>query len=346
MQPLRVLVVDDSLTTRCLLETLLDQEEDLDVVGTANNGVSALNAVRTLKPDVVLLDLDMPVMDGLSALKVLTKDHPDVAVILFSGHTTEGAEVTVEALGLGAFDFVFKPGGDQSLAGRDSVLEELLGKVRATRALEPRRTPEPSDPDSLPALSSARVVVIGVSTGGPKALAELLPKLPDDYPLPVLIVQHMPEMFTRIIAERLDSHCALTVREATDGMQVEAGTILIAPGNHHLRVRGSLSAAYATLDQGPKENSCRPAVDPLFRSVASVYGAGVIGVVLTGMGSDGVDGCRQIHAAGGRVLVQNRESSVVWGMPGAVHSAGLADSVLSLEAIAATLLEAASTAAS
>jgi len=333
----RVLIVDDSVVIRHLLREALESDPGIEVVGSEGNGQAALAAIPLVKPDLVTLDIEMPVLDGLEALKRIRKDHPRLRVVMFSTLTTRGAAATLEALSLGADDYVAKASNagklDESL-GR--LRSELLPKIRqfftnpgrAGQPALPLLTPTRSFPKSKP-----RVLVIGVSTGGPNALAKLIPALPSRLPLPVLIVQHMPPTFTRLLAERLDAASPLRVLEAEDGMEVAPGRVIIARGDYHLRVRKMGPQTVCALDQGPHENSCRPAADVLFRSAAEAYGGAVLSAVLTGMGSDGQRGTETVKAAGGYSIAQDEPSSVVWGMPGAVVEAGLANQVLPLEKI-------------
>jgi two-component system, chemotaxis family, protein-glutamate methylesterase/glutaminase len=342
----RVLIVDDSAVMRSLLRSVIGSGSGLEVAGTAADGASALSIIELNRSDLILLDVEMPVMDGLATLRELRRRGHKVPVIMCSSLTQRGAKVTIEALACGASDYVAKPTGqpcrEQAI---QSLANDLLPKIHALTAGAPSIA-APALRHTLPALAPAAtrlassapsVVVIGVSTGGPAALDLLLPALPAGFPLPVLIVQHMPEVFTRLFAERLNERCALRVCEAAEGDVVEPGTIHIARGNWHMEVMaGARTGAPPTLHlhQGPLENHCRPAADVLFRSAARVYGSGVLAVVLTGMGSDGLAGCRLIRGQGGMVLAQDQATSVVWGMPGAVAQAGLAHKVLPLAAIA------------
>ena len=348
-RPIRILIVDDSAVMRSLLRSVIAADSKLEVAGTAADGASALAAIETHRPDLVLLDVEMPVKDGLVTLRQLRQRGHKMPVIMCSSLTHRGAKVTIEALACGASDYVAKPAGQ---ANREEALktlaQDLLPKIHAlagrTRALStqlfgPRPVVPlpPLTPASQAIASKPAIVAIGVSTGGPAALDLLLPALPSSFPLPILIVQHMPEVFTRLFADRLNDHCRLHVREAAEGQPVEPGIIAIARGNWHLEVVASLRAGAPHtlhLNQDPPENHCRPAVDVLFRSAARVYGSGVLAVVLTGMGSDGLAGCRVIRAQGGAVLAQDQASSTVWGMPGAVAQAGLAQRILPLNAIA------------
>jgi len=355
----RILIVDDSAVIRSLLRSVVSANSGFEVAGTAADGASALGILETLRPDLVLLDVEMPVMDGLVTLRQLRARGHKMPVIMCSSLTQRGARVTLEALAGGASDYVAKPTGQATReAAMQALSAELIPKILALtgQLAPPPPTPgplrmplapsalfQPQAPAFKPQPLSAVPVVlaIGVSTGGPAALEILLPALPANFPLPVMIVQHMPELFTSLFAERLNGRCRLPVREAAEGEPVRPGTIYIARGNWHLEViASSRGAAHNTLHltQGPLENHCRPAVDVLFRSAAAAYGSGVLAVVLTGMGSDGMNGCRIIRAQGGSVLAQDQQSSAVWGMPGAVVQAGLAHKVLPLNAIASEIL--------
>jgi two-component system chemotaxis response regulator CheB len=364
MPPISVLVVDDSVVIRRLVTGVLDEDADIHVVGTAPNGQIALAKVPQLNPDVISLDVEMPVMDGLETLRELRTSFPDVPVIMFSTETERGATATLEALELGAKDYVTKPANVGSVqASMASVREQLIPKIKALHRSSPRgraaghgmlprqggaRVSLPGSPTPSPVLrrteptQAVDVVLLGVSTGGPDALATILPALPATFPVPVLVVQHMPPTFTRLLAQRLDGRCALAVREASDGDVIRAGQVLLAPGDFHLRLQRTGGGVVARLDHGTPENFCRPSVDVLFRSAAQVHGAGCLALVLTGMGTDGARGAGDVVAAGGHVVVQDQASSVVWGMPGAVAQAGLASEVLPLRDVAAALVRRAS----
>jgi two-component system, chemotaxis family, protein-glutamate methylesterase/glutaminase len=341
-----VLVVDDSVVIRRLVSTVLDEDRDIEVVGTAANGRIGLGKIPQVAPDLVTLDIEMPVLDGLGTLRELRRLHPTLPVIMFSTLTERAASATLEALALGANDYVAKPANVGSVqAGMDSIRTQLIPKIKALRAdLLPRTRVTPSDP--LLRVPTARpgplippeILAIGSSTGGPDALAEVLTRLPADFPLPVVVVQHMPPVFTKLFAQRLDGKCSLDVREAQSGDVVRPGQVLVAPGGHHMTLRRQGDVVRVLLDQGTPENFCRPAVDPLFRSVGDLYGGRTLALVLTGMGQDGLRGCDRVHAAGGQVVVQDERTSVVWGMPGAVAGAGLAHRVLPLRDIAPDIL--------
>ena len=342
MTPTRILVVDDAVVVRRLVSQVLDAEPDLAVAGTAPNGRIALAKIPQVNPDLITLDVEMPEMDGIETLEAIRRDHPRLPVIMFSTLTERGAATTLDALLKGANDYVTKPANVGSIGEAIArVREQLVPKIRAlcpsppqpSAPVQPARVRAPVRRAGGPA-PRIEGVGIGVSTGGPNALDELLPALPADLGVPVYIAQHMPPMFTRLLAERLDARSGLAVSEAVDGAPVDAGDAVVAPGDHHLEVRRRGAEVLQHVHQGPRENSCRPSVDVLFRSLATVYGGGVLGVVLTGMGADGLRGSERIVDAGGRVVVQDQASSVVWGMPGAVAAAGLADAVLPLSALA------------
>ena len=347
MTLIHVLVVDDSVVVRRLLSDVLSKDPDLVVAGTAATGRIALAKIPQVAPDLVVLDLEMPGLDGLETLRELRQHYPTLPVVLFGSLVDGNAAVTLEALALGPTDFVAKPANVTTLhRGAEQVCGELVAKAKAlSAARRPTgvRIAAPVPGVRLPvAAKGIDVVAIGASTGGPDALAELLPQLPADFPVPVLVVQHMPPVFTARFAQRLDAACGLTVREARAGDAVVAGTVLLAPGDFHLRVRNDGDETVrVSLDQRPPESFCRPAVDPLLRSVAEVFGARALALVLTGMGQDGLRGCAQLHQLGGTVMAQDEPTSVVWGMPGAVAAAGLAAQVLPLDQLAGALVDAA-----
>jgi len=351
---IRVLVVDDSVVIRRLVTHALEQDPMLEVVGAASNGAIALQRIPQFSPDVLTLDIEMPEMDGLEMLRRVRRDYPHLRVIMFSTLTERGAAITLEALTLGADDYVAKVSNEGSLdRSMMRLREELIPKIKqffhlpdqsraAARPQLPPVAPAPAVWRGTPVLHSMqvrpKVVVIGVSTGGPIALSGILPKLPAGFPLPVLVVQHMPPLFTRLLAERLHSTCRLRVEEATQGETVDAGKILMAPGDFHMKVVSNGGAVRVCLDQSPPQNSCRPAVDALFTSVGEVYGGAAIAVILTGMGQDGLRGTEILKARGASVLAQDEASSVVWGMPGAVVNAGLADRILPLDQVVPEIL--------
>jgi two-component system, chemotaxis family, protein-glutamate methylesterase/glutaminase len=334
-----VLVVDDSAVIRKVVGGLIDGDPDLELVGTASTGRIALARVEELGPDLLTLDLQMPDMDGLATLRELRVRFPQVQVVVLSSHTERGAGVTLDALAAGARDYVTKPSMRGSAEGAvESLRDELLPKLKRLARVpkEPRFVARPVRTD--PALfGEPRLLVVGGSTGAIPVLTELLAVLPGDFPIPVAIVQHMPPLFTRHLAERLDELIPLAVREAVEGAALEAGQVWVAQGGLHLEVTGRPDRPTLRLHEGPRECSVRPAVDVLFRSAATLFGPGVLAVVLTGMGQDGLEGCRAVDQAGGQILVQDQASSVVWGMPGAVAEAGLADAILPADALGAAV---------
>lgn len=342
-EKIRVLVVDDSVVIRRLVTHALEEDPGLEVVGAASNGAIALQRIPFLNPDVVTLDIEMPEMDGLETLRRIRREHPQLRVIMFSTLTERGAAITLTALSLGADDYVSKAanGGslDQSLA---SLRGELIPKIRqffkVTSPDKPAPVPRPVVFTQNPSPRRARVLGIGISTGGPAALAAILPTLPENFHLPVLVVQHMPPVFTRLLAERLNASCRIPAVEASQGEPVTPGKIFVAPGDFHMKVASAGGQVRICLDQSPPLNSCRPAVDALFDSIADVYGGAVIAMIMTGMGQDGLQGVRTLKALGARILAQDEESSVVWGMPGSVVNAGLADCVLPLDKLVAQVL--------
>src|SRR6056297_3192894 len=354
MPKTRVLVVDDAVVVRRLVSDALSSAPGIEVAGTAPNGRIALSKIPQVNPDIVTLDVEMPIMDGIETLTAIRKSYPDLPVIMFSTLTERGTKVTMEALLLGANDYVTKPanvGGVQEAV--IAIREELVPKIHAlcgnvglaatsgaaaqASRVAARRPAAAKPPPKRPRTTTTApidVVVFGVSTGGPNALADVLPALPGDLGVPVVIVQHMPPMFTKLLAERLNNYCRLPVREARQGTLILPDQIYIAPGDHHLELRQRGPGVVAALTKDPPENSCRPAADVLFRTAAKVYGAGCLGVVLTGMGYDARRGAQHIVEVGGHVMAQDQATSVVWGMPGAVVEDGTADEVLPLGAVA------------
>ncbi len=351
MEPLpriRVLVVDDSAVVRRLVTDVLADEPDIEVAGTAGDGRAGLERVAAISPDVVVLDVEMPVLDGLATLRELRQRHPRLPVIMFSTLTARGAAATLDALAAGANDYVTKPTharvlGDALESVRSSLvpLIRTWGRIGASRQAAAASAAKSA---SRPAVAAPRAradaveaVLIGSSTGGPNALSEVVPALPADLPVPVLVVQHMPTVFTKLLADRLDERSNLTVVETDGGMVVERGHVYVAQGGMHSVVRRRGPEVVVELDDSPPENSCKPAVDVLFRSAARVWGGSVLVVMLTGMGQDGLLGTGPLHAAGATVIVQDEASCVVWGMPGALAREGLAHEILPLDQIAAAI---------
>jgi two-component system chemotaxis response regulator CheB len=357
-QPIRVLIVDDSRVFRTAVRDALSGDPEIQVVGSERNGAKALEWLKANQADVLTLDVEMPEMDGISTLRALADGKVDAGVIMLSALTREGAELTIQALTLGAFDFITKPTTDGYDANVLALRQQLGMRIRACAARRRRQRPSgpvpaapvPRPPTSTPipsapiapvprALPSARIglaqaVLIGVSTGGPKALMQMLPALCRRTRLPILIVQHMPPKFTASLADSLGRVCAHKVVEAVDGQAVDDGTVYIAPGGRHMVVRRNAAGkAEIGINDQPPECGLRPAADLLFRSAAPVFGANAVAVVLTGMGSDGTKGLAPLKRAGVPVIVQDEATSVVWGMPGAAVAAGLADQVLPLDSI-------------
>ena len=359
MPKIRVLVVDDAVVFRRMLTEELSNDPAIEVVGTAANGRIALAKMTQVNPDLVILDVEMPELDGLATLAELRKVYPRLPVIMFSALTERGAAATLDALALGATDYFTKPANAGGLDGSLEVIrEQLIPKIKTLCAS--RQTPSTSKESSKPAPSggsrpplaepppqirrpgaipgAVQVLAIGSSTGGPNALAEIFARLPADFSVPIVIVQHMPPMFTRLLAERLSAQFPIPVHEGSSGSLLQPGHAWIAPGDHHMIVVRDGAQARLLLHQDPPENSCRPSVDVLFRSVAKAFGEHSLTVILTGMGQDGLRGCEAIREAGGQILVQDEATSVVWGMPGYVARAGLADRVLPLSLIADEIL--------
>jgi two-component system chemotaxis response regulator CheB len=340
---IRILIVDDAVVVRRMVSDVLGQDPDLEVVGTAASGAIALQKITQVNPDVLTLDVEMPGMTGIETLVEIRKRHPMLPVIMFSTLTERGAATTLDALAAGASDYVTKPANVGSVsAAIQAVRESLIPKIKTlcwriggdSPAPARRPTSPPRATEAGAASHRVDVLAIGTSTGGPNALAALMPALSAGFPVPIVIVQHMPPVFTRILAERLDGRCKFRVHEARHGDLLAPGHAWIAPGDHHMVLAREGTSIRIRLNQEMPENSCRPAVDPLFRSAAEVFGEHVLGAILTGMGYDGRRGAEAIRAAGGAMLAQDEATSVVWGMPGAVVEAGFANAVLPLPQIA------------
>jgi two-component system chemotaxis response regulator CheB len=370
-RPLRLLAADDSAVMRSILWKLfLLQKEDrsgelprMELCGIARDGVECLEQVKQLRPDVLVLDLEMPRLNGLEVLDRLRCENPELPVIMCSAYTEHGARSTLEALARGASDYVTKPAGQRDFdAAMKSLSQQLLPRIAAlaknASAQENKAGRNLSSDSSqnlgceeIPSKASTpiEVIVIGLSTGGPSALEQLLPKLPKDFPVPVLIVQHMPKLFTGALAERLDKCCSLRVEQAYDNATIRPGTVWLAPGDAHMEIaprrvmageedRGTAGfSSRVRLHQQVPLNHCMPSVDYLFFSAARMYGAGTLALVMTGMGADGLNGARAVHQSGGVVLAQDEASSAVWGMPGRVSEAGIASATLPLWGIASAL---------
>ena len=350
MRKIRVLVVDDAVVVRKIVTDTLSGDPDIEVAATAANGKIALQKIPQINPDILTLDIEMPEMDGLETLAEARKLYPTLPIIMFSTLTERGGAKTLEALALGATDYVTKPANVGSVSvAMQRIRDELIPKIKifcakkaglqTSSVIVPKPAAKAGTPTVKPSFAKASpnqkfdILAIGVSTGGPNALAELFPTLPGDLPVPIVLVQHMPPFFTKLLAERLTAKSPLEVQEGKAGEKLEPGKAWIAPGDYHMVLEKKGAGVYLQTNQDPQENSCRPAVDPLFRSVVEIYGAKTLAVILTGMGQDGLRGCEQIKQAGGQVIVQDEQSSVVWGMPGFVARAGLADEVLPLNQV-------------
>ncbi|MEQ8998286.1 MAG: chemotaxis response regulator protein-glutamate methylesterase [Coleofasciculus sp. B1-GNL1-01] len=347
---INILVVDDSVLARRMISNVLEADPALCVIGVAANGKIALAKLAQVKPDVVILDVAMPEMDGLETLAAIRQQDHQLPVIMYSVLTERGAAATLDALSLGATDYVAKPQTKSKEEAVEHIQEHLVPKIKAFCANSPS-TPVKAGVEPLPATSpqhqtdtvsdvksQIKILAIGVSTGGPKALEAILPQFPANFPIPIVIVQHMPPVFTTRLAERLAQKCQIKVVEGYTSGQLEPGLAWIAPGDYHLIIERNGKGVQLRTHQDAPENSCRPAVDVLFRSVAKLYGANTLAIILTGMGQDGRLGCECIRQVGGQVWVQDEATSVVWGMPGMVANSGLADRVIPLPNIAAEII--------
>jgi two-component system chemotaxis response regulator CheB len=370
-RPLRILAADDSAVMRGVMRKLFQMHAEdrpselprMELCGVAQDGVDCLESVKRLMPDVLVLDLEMPRLNGLEVLRRLEVENPTLPVIMCSAHTEHGARSTLEALACGAADYVTKPAEQRDFASAmlslsQQLLPRIAALVKGTRRKEGISVAKSGSGNAVrvvPGVAIPRatapieIVVIGLSTGGPSALEQLLPRLPSDFPVPVLIVQHMPKLFTGALAERLDKTCSLRVKEAYENAMIRPGTIWLAPGDAHMEVgpgnglgdikdgNGAGRSSRVRLHQREPLNHCRPAVDYLFFSAARMYGASTLALVMTGMGADGLDGARCVHERGGVVLAQDEASSAVWGMPGKVAEAGVASAMVPLAEIANVL---------
>lgn len=344
MERIRVLVVDDSALMRKLIPTILERDPSIEVIGTAMDGAFALKKIEEFHPDVITLDLEMPRMDGLEALRLIMRRAP-MPVIVFSTHSKEGAYSTFKALALGAIDFVAKP-RDAAAGHLDAIAVELIDKIKIAKRASGRKIRasvevEVNPPQKKPAratLPPSRVVAIGISTGGPNALQYVLAQIPADFAATILIVQHMPEGFTEMFARRLDECCALDVHEARSGDLLLAGRVLVCPGNRHMVVRRMPRGDMVVLSDGPPVNGHRPSADVLFHSVAQEFNLTSLGVLMTGMGDDGAEGLGAIQSAGGMTVAQSEDTCVVSGMPRAAILKGYAKKIVPLESLSAFLI--------
>ena len=348
---IRVLVVDDSAIMRRIITTALKMDPAIQVVGIAEDGLISLDKVRELSPDVITMDIEMPNMDGLTALAEIRKFNRTVPIIMFSTLTQKGAESTIKALTSGASDYVGKPTDVSDTQAAFNILKEtLIPKVKGLYKKPFKHTPKPGhktfaqtqlEAEVVPAplkegklISPPAAVVIGVSTGGPLALIEIFNVFKKPLPIPMFIVQHMPPKFTELMAQRLSTLSPVQVVEAQHGDIAENGMVYIAPGGFHLHLERMGTKIVMYTSEDPPENSCRPAVDVLFRTAAQIYKNKLLGIVLTGMGSDGLKGAKEIIDAGGEMVVQDEVTSVIWGMPGAIAKANLAHKIIPLNKVA------------
>jgi two-component system chemotaxis response regulator CheB len=344
MPLIRVLIVDDSSVVRRTLKTVLLSDPDFSVVGAGSDGKEGVELALKLKPDLVILDVDMPRMNGLEVLAELKKKNPELAIIMFSSLVQKGSVITLDAISLGADDYFCKPSTGSAEETIELLKKDFLPRLKAVF----KKNQSSSGVIDLPQAAkkilkesiksvTPKILAIGVSAGGPEALKVLLTALPP-LPVPAVITQHMPAGFTKSLADHLNSQTRHPVTEAADGDTLIVGKFLLAPGDYHMVLEPCLAGNKVRLNQNPPENYCRPAVDPMLRSVAKIYGASALTVILTGMGQDGLEGCKAIHKAGGKILVQDQATSVVWGMPGTVYKEGLAEEALSIHDLSAAIM--------
>ncbi len=337
-----VVLVDDSSVIRGILSRILEAEPTIEVVGSVSNGQMGVTMASSKKPNVVILDVEMPVMDGLTALPEILKSSPDTKVIMCSSLTAQGADTTMKAMALGAVECLVKPSSTQETGPNSPFQRDLINLIKGL-GVRPSASASPPSPPTPSAVTSASVyrgkpdiLAIGSSTGGPQALFSVLKAL-GPISIPVVITQHMPATFTKILAEHICQQTGLTAVEAQDGMLVEAGKVYVAQGGKHMLFERQDTNLKIRLDDGPMENFCKPAVDPMLRSLIDIYGSRVLCAILTGMGHDGLKGAQLLVEKGGRVIAQDEASSVVWGMPGAIAQAGIASEILPLEQIGSWL---------
>lgn len=363
---IRVMLVDDSAVIRGLISRTLEKDSSIEIVSSLSNGEMAVNAIGRADPDVVILDIEMPIMTGIEAIPLLLKQKPDVKILMCSTLSLRGADITMKALALGATECIGKPTTSTEIAAAGGFSEELLrvvkglgqariarGKTKPQDETDKKRPPssfyrttkpvpdsKPDAPapfklrhDPLAHAGKPDVLVIGSSTGGPQALLSLMKNI-NKLDIPIVITQHMPKTFTAVLAKHITQHCGLPCHEGAEGMLLEKGNAYVAPGGFHMIIcKRDDGHAFIHVDDGPPENYCKPSVDPMLRSVINVFGKKILAVILTGMGSDGRESCKILAEQGGRVIAQDKETSVVWGMPGAVAEAGLCTAVLPLNEI-------------
>ncbi len=354
------MVVDDSAVVRGLISRMLEKDSDIEVVDTVSNGELAVKRAQTLDLDIIILDIEMPVMDGLTALPEILKVNPNVKVIMASTLTMKNAEISLKALQAGASEYIAKPTSSREMTGGQDFEHELREKVKALGDDRPVRdggspaakqraaavTAKPKKPSAPITLKpepithpKPKILVVGSSTGGPQALFELFKGLHGKIDVPIVVTQHMPPTFTTILAQHITRSSGIPAAEAADGDALEPGKILIAPGDYHMLLKKRDDKIVAKLNQDPPVNYCRPAVDPMMQSVVDIYGNKAFGVILTGMGYDGKKGAMALAEAGGTVYAQDEETSIVWGMPGAVAEAGICSAVLPLTQLAPKIIE-------
>jgi two-component system chemotaxis response regulator CheB len=342
-EKIRVLVIDDSFLMRRIISDIINSDPELQVVGRAKDGGEALDKVLTLAPDVVTLDVNLPVKDGIVVLESIMKRKP-TRVIMLSAYTRAGASATMRALELGAVDFIAKPSGEISL-GLDKLKNEIIAKIKLAARVDLDRYLATFQPSTLALVKEGKpvlikkLVIIGASTGGPKAILDIMQDIPLDLPAAFLVVQHMPKGFTLSFAERIAWHSGIRAKEAEDEDSIAAGRIFVAPAGFHMVLEGDKEQVRIKLNQDPLVNFVRPSIDVTMFSAAEIFGKDIIGVILTGMGRDGLDGAKKIKEKGGRIIVQDEETSIVWGMPKSITKAGLADEVLPLSKISEGILK-------
>lgn len=362
MKKVRVLVVDDTIVYRKAVSDIMEELPEVELVGVAHNGKIAMSKIKTLQPDLLTLDIEMPVMNGLEVLEEIRKNDLKVGAIMLSTLTSEGGEMTMKALELGAFDFILKPQSRNQIEGKNEIKKiihpmirafsrslsapNLLRKAPLSRPLTRPISPSASRPTSSTSprtttpqstfKGKSEIVTIGISTGGPNALTHVLPKLPGNIGVPILIVQHMPPVFTKSLAASLDKKCALTVKEAVDREPLQANTVYIAPGGKQMKIVASADGLnrQIKITNDPPENSCKPSADYLFRSIADYYVGRTTAVIMTGMGSDGSEGLKVIKNKGGYIIAQDEKTCVVFGMPKAPIENGITDTIVPLDKIA------------
>lgn len=332
---IKILIVDDSAVIRSVISKALRAEEDFEVVGVAFNGDMGVRSIKTLDPDVVVLDIEMPIMDGITALPLILKEKPVVRVLICSTLSARGAEISVRALSLGAADCILKPGGEAIVTAED-FQRNLVRLIRTLRGGTLTRDPNAQKKTytlQKPLVTTPpKILAIGSSTGGPNALMKVLANL-KDLPIPIVITQHMPKTFTAMLAQHITQNCGIPCKEGAEGDVIQAGHAYVAPGDYHMTFKQSGNGVCIRLNQDPPENYCRPSVNPMLRSLIPLYGSAILSVILTGMGNDGSQACADVVKSGGRVIAQDEATSVVWGMPGAVSNAGLCTAILPLQDI-------------